>query len=179
MNSPGSHPRMTLVTRWLAVQTGCSPSPLPQGDHTSSQADPLLDQADHGPECNPNVTSCNPDENPAANTENPSKVFTVATNGDIRIPRDDSKSHKENLSDNVTFAPEEHTPGDTKFFTQAISLPPHMRPSPFIDGNTVWMLHPDHLESRYDTYGNPWGPMKMSYTIRYYPDIDPANSKAA
>ncbi len=68
---------------------------------------------------------------------------------------------------------------DPVHFGRAMELPPHMRPSPFIVGDTVWILHPDHLESRLDTYGNEWGPIKMNHSIRYYPDVDPANTKAA
>ncbi len=67
----------------------------------------------------------------------------------------------------------------TALLTKVLAMPPHMRPSPFIDGDTVWVLDRNHLERRHDTYGNKWGPMKMGYTVRYYPDIDPANKKAA
>ncbi len=132
-------------------------------------------------ECTNNVQFCNKNEQPELAPINTSKVFTVAANGEITPPQTPEKSNKEDVTQNVTFA----TPEDTRnAFCQSsnfqnsdlMALPPHMRPSPFIDGNTVWITHPDHLESHYDTYGNKWGPMKMSYTIRYYPDIDPARA---
>jgi len=62
---------------------------------------------------------------------------------------------------------------------KVMTLPLHMRPSPFVDGDTVWILDSRHLDNKYDTYGNPWGPMKMGYTVRFYPGIDPANTIAA
>jgi len=127
-----------------------------------------------------NVQFCIEKVQPATTQSNASKVFTVAANGEIKPPQDSKKGNMQANSEDVTIPGDDDLQIDaSKVFDKAMTLPPHMRPSPFIAGNTVWILHPDHLESRVDTYGNPWGPMKMHHTIRYYPDIDPANTKAA
>ncbi len=138
--------------------------------------------------CSENVASCSKNEQPGTASASAAKVFTVAPGGQITISGKEKKSYTEAVSESghpvsaargsssVAGEQEEHAPECTTFFTQAMALPVHMRPSPFIDGNTVWIIHADHLESRYDTYGNTWGPMKMSYTIRYYPDVDPAKA---
>ncbi len=140
-----------------------------------------------------NVQFCIEKVQPATTSSNTPKAFTVAANGEITIPQGSEKSYTTSnsetchpeLAEGVTCSPEGQAIPGTQHHSfslgvgSVMTLPPHMRPSPFIVGNTVWILHPDHLESKYDTYGNLWGPMKMSYTIRYYPDIDPATNKAA
>ncbi len=140
-----------------------------------------------------NVQFCIEKVQPATTSSNTSKAFTVAANGKITAPQDSEKSctksnsetcHPE-LAEGVTFSHEGQAIPGTQHNSSPLgvggvmALPPHMRPSPFIVGDTVWILHPDHLDSRLDTCGNPWGPIKMNYTIRYYPDIDPATTKAA
>ncbi len=159
----------------LTAQTRSTASPLPQ------------DVTKEGQECNPNVTFCNPGEQPATPPVHPPKVFTVAANGEITPQQNSGKGYTNSNSENAAFPVTEgchpacpptrqELAEGAILFEKTMALPPNMRPSPFIIGDTVWILHPDHLESHYDTYGNKWGPMKMSYTIRYYPDVDPAKA---
>ncbi len=51
-----------------------------------------------------------------------------------------------------------------------ITLPPHRRPSPFRDGNIIWINHQDDIESNLQH-------IKMGDIIRYYPDMDPNSNR--
>jgi len=109
------------------------------------------------------------------------KPATVAAHNKTSSTVHDKKYPIGDFSPHAIFSPSQghRDPADPRYFEQAMALPPHMRPSPFIDNDVVWITHPDHLENRLDTYGNEWGPIKMNQTIRYYPDLDPANTQAA
>ncbi len=49
------------------------------------------------------------------------------------------------------------------------TLPPSQRPSPFREGNIIWVNHIDDVNE---------DDRKMSDSIRYYPDMDPSNNLA-
>ena len=56
-------------------------------------------------------------------------------------------------------------PGTAAYYA---TLPPSQRPAPFREGNIIWINHPKDLDD-YEKH------MKMSDTVRYYPDMDPAH----
>jgi len=136
-------------------------------------------------ECDTNGIFCdkiapNVDDNSEPD-DTPEPATVKDFKGDLSIA-ETAKYSVEHFAEHGIFLPGEvgnEAEDDPIHFERAMELPPHMRPSPYIVGDTVWIIHPDHLESRLDTYGNEWGPIKMNQTIRYYPDIDPANTQAA
>lgn len=57
-------------------------------------------------------------------------------------------------------------------FDEVMRLSIAFRPSPFIDGDTVWVKEMDDVESPLNNFGVEWGVLKMGHTVRRYPDID-------
>jgi len=138
-----------------------------------------------GAGCDANGIFCDkmaPMENDNVGAENAPQPTAAQDIKEMLSISETAKYTVQDFSEHGIFVPEgvgNEPEDDPIHFGRAMQLPPHMRPSPYIVGDTVWILHPDHLENRLDTYGNEWGPIKMNQAIRYYPDVDPANTKAA
>ncbi len=52
-----------------------------------------------------------------------------------------------------------------------MTLPADQRPSPFKEGNIIWISYLDDLEYPVNNFGSPWGEIKMGDYIRHYPDM--------
>lgn len=52
------------------------------------------------------------------------------------------------------------------------SLPPAQRPSPFRDGDILWVNNIDDTDERLNNQGHPWGERKIGDRVRRYSDID-------
>ncbi len=61
-------------------------------------------------------------------------------------------------------------------FEEVMQLPIAFRPTPFMDGDTVWVKEMDDVESPLNNFGTEWGILKMGHTVRRYPDIDSAQA---
>jgi len=61
-------------------------------------------------------------------------------------------------------------------FDEVMKLPIAFRPSPFMDGDTVWVKEIDDADAPLNNFGLEWGTLKMGHTIRRYPDIDAAQA---
>jgi hypothetical protein len=84
---------------------------------------------------------------------------------DVLSSRAESRDEQQQRPLDLT-SPSER-PGEVALSSYYATLPPDQRPAPFREGNIIWINHAKDLDD-YEKH------MKMSDTVRYYPDMDPA-----
>ena len=72
-----------------------------------------------------------------------------------------------NTPNSQSQSPDSAQPNSTYYAT----LPPDQRPSPYKEGNIIWVNHINDVEHRNDNFGNPWGELKMADAICRYPGM--------
>ena len=70
-------------------------------------------------------------------------------------------------SEDVITAPEKKEIVETEI-DRIMKLPPEQRPSPFRDGDTIWVNHIDDIDERRNNLGRLWGERKMGDIVRRY-----------
>ena len=112
-------------------------------------------------QCDNNVSI--PPVNP--NSKNNTESATVLSHKEITNASDTTGYHTGNFSKNVIL-PQQNTE-----LERLMKLPPIERPSPFRDGNILWVNHIDDVDERYNNFGQPWGERKMGDVVRRYPGM--------
>ena len=131
------------------------------------------------PPCDNNVSI--PPVNP--NDKNSTESFTGLPHEEITNTSDTTDYHTKNFSKNV-ITPENQASANcncqlpTKSascpcqlplnINEVMKLPLTGRPSPFRDGNILWVTNIDDVDERYNNFGQPWGERKMGDTIKRY-----------
>ncbi|MFI5196288.1 MAG: hypothetical protein ACHQD8_04295 [Chitinophagales bacterium] len=96
------------------------------------------------------------------------------------IPKNQSDTVSNQNSQDIKY-PIPNNSGSETFSSQLqeiMKLPLAQRPSPFREGNILWVSNIDDVDERYNNFGQPWGERKMGDVIRRYPDIDPMLKRA-
>ena len=126
------------------------------------------------PQCDNNVSI------PPSNTNNnkPTKSATVLPHEQINNTSQPPHYHTGNFSENVITPVENNSVAPESELDKIMKLPIAERPSPFRDGNILWVSNIDDVDERYNNFGQEWGERKMGDSIRRYPDIDLRRKRA-
>jgi DNA-binding XRE family transcriptional regulator len=176
---PGEAPSLT-------AKTGSNPATLSSVEVSKSKKQKAEIQDNtacitHSTSPTPVMVSSPNQEKPG---EAPSLTAKTGSNPAISISTEASKpkNQEAEIQDNTEHVTHSTSPSPSERagerLADIMNLPPAERPSPYRDGDILWVNHIDDADEYRDNFGRLWGERKIGDTVRRYPDVEAIRKRA-